>query len=400
MTSADPAVGTWVRDFVARTLATTESLQLVTWLNDQIVADVPIIGADPDLRRALDASTHGQLSSFLTSLIADPPAPHPAPEAFEFARAVARRGLELHVLLGVYRFGQQAALRFITQSVEESDADLTLKPAALVYVWQRTSDYFHVSVEQLIGAYAEERERWLRSALSRRTQLIDAILRGEPVDVDASSETLGHSLWSWQTALVLWSDEPAPEPDTAGRLETLAGWLASEHGAARPLVMPAGAHALWAWVATDRPIAAGTSLPKASDGLSVAIGTPAPGLAGFRDSHHEALAAKRIADRGDSGPVVHYAAVEVLSLMSHDPAAMGRFITRELGPLAFDDPVTQRLRETVLASLRFGVNGAAERLHVHRNTVRYRVQQAEVLLGRTVDERRMELELALWCAES
>ena len=52
----------------------------------------------------------------------------------------------------------------------------------------------------------------------------------------------------------------------------------------------------------------------------------------------------------------------------------------------------------MLAYLDSGMDGAAARLAIHRNTVRYRLRQAEDLRGRPVTERRRELELALLCA--
>ena len=105
----------------------------------------------------------------------------------------------------------------------------------------------------------------------------------------------------------------------------------------------------------------------------------------------------RGAEAGDA-PLVAYADVEVLSLLSRDRVAMAAFVRRELGDLAADDDAAQRLRATVLAYLESGMDGAAARLAIHRNTVRYRLHQAEAVLGRPVTERRRELELALLCA--
>ena len=59
------------------------------------------------------------------------------------------------------------------------------------------------------------------------------------------------------------------------------------------------------------------------------------------------------------------------------------------------------LRETLLAWLAEGGNArrAAERLHAHKNTVLYRLQRAQQLLGRPLDEGRGNLELALRALE-
>ena len=80
---------------------------------------------------------------------------------------------------------------------------------------------------------------------------------------------------------------------------------------------------------------------------------------------------------------------------------LARFVQRTLGPLTADDETTERLRETLLAWLAEGGNArrAAERLHAHKNTVLYRLQRAQQILGRPLDEGRGDLELALGAIE-
>jgi DNA-binding PucR family transcriptional regulator len=60
----------------------------------------------------------------------------------------------------------------------------------------------------------------------------------------------------------------------------------------------------------------------------------------------------------------------------------------------------ERLRETVLAFLSRGGSGtrAAKDLHVHQNTVTYRVKRAEELMGRRVSDDPIELTCALTLA--
>jgi DNA-binding PucR family transcriptional regulator len=86
-----------------------------------------------------------------------------------------------------------------------------------------------------------------------------------------------------------------------------------------------------------------------------------------------------------------------VSLASADLDRLARFVRRTLGPLTADDDATVRLRETLLAWLAEGGNArrAAERLHAHKNTVLYRLQRAQQLLGRPLDEDRGALELAI-----
>ena len=72
-------------------------------------------------------------------------------------------------------------------------------------------------------------------------------------------------------------------------------------------------------------------------------------------------------------------------------------IERELGELAAADEAAARLRETVLAFLTHAgdARSAGEALTVHPNTVRYRIRQAEQILGHPLEHRRVYLEVAL-----
>ena len=62
-----------------------------------------------------------------------------------------------------------------------------------------------------------------------------------------------------------------------------------------------------------------------------------------------------------------------------------------------EDEPSVRLRETLGSVLSHQGNfeAAARQLAVHKNTVRYRVQQIEERLGRRINHRTLHLELAL-----
>lgn len=73
---------------------------------------------------------------------------------------------------------------------------------------------------------------------------------------------------------------------------------------------------------------------------------------------------------------------------------------RRLAPLARLRPAQQdRIAETLLAWLQLGENAAevAQRIHVHPQTVRYRMRQIQELFGDQLrdPDRRFELQLAL-----
>jgi DNA-binding PucR family transcriptional regulator len=88
----------------------------------------------------------------------------------------------------------------------------------------------------------------------------------------------------------------------------------------------------------------------------------------------------------------------LLILADEDLAAVLR--GRRLAPLARLRPGQRdRIAETLLAWLQLGENAAevAQRLHVHPQTVRYRMRQIRELFGDQLrdPDRRFELQLAL-----
>jgi DNA-binding PucR family transcriptional regulator len=84
-----------------------------------------------------------------------------------------------------------------------------------------------------------------------------------------------------------------------------------------------------------------------------------------------------------SSPVVHYADVAVLDLLTRDVDAARRVARETLGPLAGDDDGARRLLATLRTYLQEGESFArtARRLGLHENTVSYRVRRAVELAG-------------------
>jgi DNA-binding PucR family transcriptional regulator len=121
------------------------------------------------------------------------------------------------------------------------------------------------------------------------------------------------------------------------------------------------------------------------------------GLEGFRRTGQQSADALRIAMLEDAAGVVRYRDVALLAVLCADESRAQELARVELGPLAGDDEVATRLRETVRVYLAAGESqvATAQRLFVHEKTVKYRLTQAEELLGRKIGERRSELGAAL-----
>lgn len=101
--------------------------------------------------------------------------------------------------------------------------------------------------------------------------------------------------------------------------------------------------------------------------------------------------------RSDRLTSYHEPEVRVAAFLAGEPEAASRLVDRALGSLAVDTEPAQRLRETLLVFLAESGSylAAADRLQLHKNTVRYRIDKAIEERGRPLDEERFELQLAL-----
>ncbi|WP_280387588.1 PucR family transcriptional regulator [Nocardia wallacei] len=409
----------WLADFVAETLRTETLEQVVQRLNREIIRRVPEL-ADRDMRRDLETSTRAHALVVLSGLTQDK-LDYPVPEqAHAFARTIARRGHDLRLLLRVYHVGQEAVLEYMTEVLEQRRLPPETERATLLRLFDRSIRWISTSIEALTDTYMEERERGLRAALNQRTEIVRALLAGEDLDADQATARLGYRLAQRHLACVLWTDEDAVatgvipadgdpvlpaapgESESLGLLERTAVRLAGGIGTGGVLTVPSGAAALWAWIGVDGD-AYPPGLPTSVEApVRIAVGTPADRIAGFRQSHREAVAARHVAERAvrDIPRLLRYPEVEVAYLAGADEAAMRTLIERELGALVRPDAGAARLRDTLHAYLRChrSPDAAAKKLGVHKNTVRYRIQRIEELLGHPIEQRSLRLEIALDCA--
>ncbi|WP_306796596.1 CdaR family transcriptional regulator [Nocardia sp. XZ_19_369] len=409
----------WLAEYVFETMRTETLEQIVARLDSAIIARVPEL-ADRDVRRDLAASTRAHARAVLSGITSDTFEYALPEEAHAFARTIARRGFELRMLLRTYHVGMEAVLDYMSEAVDQRQAPPEIERAVMLRMFERATKWVSLSVELLTDTYMEERERVLRAALNRRTETIRALLAGDEVDVDQASVRLGYRLTQRHVAFVLWTDESesgSGDGEVIGVLERVAARVAAGIGNGRVLTVASGASGMWAWAGLDDLPGAESSrneqgpgepgaLERIAAGLvespvRVAFGVPAGQVAGFRQSHREAVAARQVAERGPAGTprVIGYREVEVAYLAGADDAAMRGLIGRELRPLSGTDPNAARLRETLHAYLKShrSPEATAKLLGVHKNTVRYRIQRIEELLGYPIEQRSLPLELALAC---
>ena len=405
---ARQAIVEWVQAYAARTARQSELDAFVTRVDDTIMAAIPEIARDPALVRDLHASTRSQFQIFLSLLERPAQEVLLPPQAVDLALSLARRQLDLGVLLQVYRSASSAVWEYFTEVVRTADTGGLDRTDLLIYLWSHGGAWINGAVEQLIHVFSAEREATLQGAIARRSEVVHAILRGEQVSLAEATAALGHPVRDHHTAVVLWEDGEVA-PDVLSRLAGAVGSLGASLEASA-LSIPAGRAEAWAWLTSRTPIDAAAVRAAVDDVVAeqgdppwrVAVGCPASGVRGLRHSHREAVDAQRHAlGVASTARCTAYADVELAALVAGNEAGARRLVERELGALADPDPSLDRLRETVAAFLAHGasVEAAAAELFVHKNTVRYRVAQAEDLLGHPLSQRRTEVAVALACLE-
>ena len=204
--------------------------------------------------------------------------------------------------------------------------------------------------------------------------------------------------------MIAWLQAHEEGRDTHSAMEAAIAAIRDRLGATRALVHPLGILSIAAWIGTHDAVS-----PRqlddlrfdmqAAPGVRIAIGEPAHGIAGFRQSHNEAVQARRVAELAarPAGTITRYARVALAAIATADLDQARTFVQRELRGLAADDDLTTRLTATLRTYLdeHSSRSRTAKRLGIHENTVSYRIKQAEEILGRSVDQRTLELRVAL-----
>ncbi|WP_033319262.1 CdaR family transcriptional regulator [Streptomyces yerevanensis] len=145
-----------------------------------------------------------------------------------------------------------------------------------------------------------------------------------------------------------------------------------------------------------------TDVIAAQDGLAAraGIGEPASSVGDLHDSYQDACDALRLGARVTGGSPVHL----ITDLRVHQVlAAVGQPARNRLLALTAADLRTQPdwpvLRDTITAWCESGFNlvRASAALHIHRNTVVYRMNKIEQITGRPLREHRTTMALYLAC---
>jgi len=400
-----------VTPYVAETAATMliRVVEVSATVRDALEQEIPELRGDAGIIDLLGASVEGNVDTLLHALRHDIPLQRvEAPTAaLEYARRLAQRGVPVNALVRAYRLGQRQITELVFREVEALDIAAAARYAVVEAFTARLFEYIDWISQQIVVVYEDERERWLENQNTMRAARVREVLAGKAVDVDAATNTIRYPLRWHHLAVVMWYPDVGVEGQQLARLQRFLRDLGqAADAAAAPLFVAADRTCAWGWLpyrtaAPDVLSKVRRFASKGPDAPSVAIGTMAAGVAGFRRSHREAESARIVAMvRGAPQQSVIAAAdpgLSVAVLLGADIDATREWVAQVLGDLAADNENDARLRDTLRVFLRCGCSykQAAEELGMHFNTVKYRVGRAIARRGRPVVEDRLDVELAL-----
>jgi len=373
---------------------------LIPEMTDHFVQVIPEFRHDDAVRRLMVASTTANVEAIVTLLAHKIPEENITvpPAAAEYARRFAQHGLSLEALLRAYRIGHNRFARWAVAALAEAAATPGDLAAAANHLVLRTDVYIDRVAESLVEIYQAERRRWDSRTDAARTAQLRIVLDNESLSPQSAQDLIGVPLDDWHVAVVGWAE--ADPADLAAARRVLTECLGRS-----VVTVQVDDATLWAWASSPRPPAVDVAAltGRLAAPVRVTLGSPACGLPGFRQSHREALRARAVVQSAPRAhpQVVRFDDVAVAALLTDHPSVLRAWVRRVLGDLAADDEGTARLRQTVLALLACGgsYTAAAALLHVHKNTVHYRVQRAEELRGRPLSAGRLDVEVALLACE-
>ena len=353
-------------------------------LTDEVLASV--VDAVPPFQEwwggHLDVrdGVHQGIVGFLELLESDAEDWLPGHEVFfAFGRSEVRAGRSVGSALAAYRVGAQAAWRAM---VETGDA-AGIEPRALYALADAIFAYIDRLCAATVEGYAYEQSLGAVERVDARRRLVELAVRRDGASMPELTGAAADAGWRLpaRLAVVAFRDERAAR--VASRLPADA-LVARVDGTG------------WALVGDPDGPGRRETVLRGLRGVRAGVGpTVAPTAAA-----ESARLAERALTLADTGPVLSDDRRVDLLLMGDAGVARGLVDDILDGPLSVAPEASrERLVETLAAWLEHQgeIRPAAEQLHVHTQTVRYRVAQLRELLGDRMGcpDGRLELELAL-----
>jgi DNA-binding PucR family transcriptional regulator len=316
--------------------------------------------------------------------------------------------MPVNALVRAYRLGQRTVNELIFAELRAIDMPEPTRVTVIEAITATLFEYIDWMSQQVVAVYEDERERWLENQNSLRALRVREVLAGnKSIDADAASTSIRYPLRWHHLGLVMWYPDTGAEGDQLDRLQRFLRELGeAADAAASPLFAAADRSCGWGWLpyraaVADAPAKVRQFTLARPGSPSVAIGTMANGVEGFRQSHREAQTARGVAVIAKRPAPTVIAAddpgLSVVARLGGDVAGTRDWVATVLGDLAGDNENDERLRDTLRRYLACGCSYkvAAEELNLHFNSVKYRVGRAVARRGREIGADRLDVELAL-----
>ena len=378
-------------------------------LQELLVQERAEMAGDGELTALLYDAVQGNLEAFFPAIRHGIPIDRiePPTAALEHARRLAQRGTDVDELVRAYRVGHQGVLKLILDEVRAAQLETELGWRVFEEIAASSFTYIDRVSHQVVTAYQTERDRWLANRNQMRALRVREVLAGGDLDIDDTTDHIRYPLHRLHLALIVWCAEKE-DGDELDAMERFVADLAAALGAReRPLFVASDRITGWAWI----PLTAGTGdgvvgairefVRLRPDSPWMTVGNPLDGLPGFRQSHRQAAAARTVAMAPGAPPRPVTAADEpglaVAAQFSSDLDQARSWVCHVLGPLASDTDSDERLRDTLRGFLRnsSSFKASADELHLHVNSVKYRVQRAIERRGQPIEDDRIDVEIAL-----
>jgi hypothetical protein len=349
--------------------------------------------ADGTYRENLRAGVVQALTLFVDH-IADPRGRGDAIAAtyYELGRGEALEGRSLDALQSALRVGGLHAWRLMGRTAEQ----LGLDSAVVTALGELAFRTVHEVAEAAAAGYSEARAHNTDELERRRRRLLDLLLGEGPVAPAAVQDLAHGARWSVPRQVAVVALAATPDQREEEWPLAAAGALVDMESRPPRMLIPDpdgsgrfGGRA-FSLALRGRPAAIGPTVPLAEAAQSLRWAVRALGLMGRGILPRQGVV--RCADH-----------LSTLLLHSDEPM-LDQLRGRALAPLeAVSEGQRERLAETLLAWLLSGSNvpDVAARLHVHPQTVRYRLRQLEKVFGDALHDpgARLDLILALTTAQ-
>jgi DNA-binding PucR family transcriptional regulator len=383
--------------------------ELTRAIQELLFSELSEIGGDGELLGLLYDAVEGNLNTFFPAIRHGISIDHvePPTAALEHARRMAQRGVDADALVRGYRLGHQAVVGIVLDEIRAAQLDTQLGFDVFERITSTSFRYIDRVSRLVLTAYLNERDRWLANQNRMRALRVRDVLEGSDIDIDEVTNAIRYPLRRTHLSLIVWCGESEPGNELVA-MERFVAELATSLGThERPLFIAADRVTGWAWI----PLSVGAAPDVAerirefanahADAPWIAAGDPLPGVDGFRRSHRQALDTRAVVIASGSPPpavtVASDPGLVVAAQFCGDLEQARAWVADVLGPLASATDSDERMRETLREFLRTGSSfkATADELHLHVNSVKYRVQRALERRGKPITDDRLDVEVAL-----